>query len=326
MSEWRRREETPEPEDVPRWRVAGCSSTGAAWWDIKGQLETIKQLKVNFHRLTSDDAQEHFPKFPKLHDRTWLTLITKLQEAMTVAEHFLTDVDSNDWLRVQASLPGQLWAPGARARLWDINRPCERAIKVLEGVAALQAQILAGQHRKPDGEKRLEKPAFIPVSYRQGPGEGLLPEASYPERGESQVDPDYDILQSAEELSQSASDLERYRFSFRPDLAELEEMKSRREQSDERPSLVPAEHVPLREIAEKKGTYGPSGPPLKSMISFIAELDICKLSGHPPVRESSLGSNDSLSLDTPSNPITPRPVVKDNRSNRLPGVYKSMSS
>ncbi|KAI1462803.1 hypothetical protein F4805DRAFT_472032 [Annulohypoxylon moriforme] len=283
MSEGQTREETPEPEDLSHHSVGPSPSVGV-WWDVTDQLEAIKYLKVNYILLTSDVAQERFPEFPQLHDLTWLTLLSKVKKAISVAENFFKEADSSGWLREQANYPAQRQTQQANWLSRHMRRACERATSLLEDTAALQSQILAGQHRKPLGEKRLKKPDFVPWKSRPTRHQILVRQTDHHDTTQDPIKPsDATLPEIVTQIDEAAADIERFHFDLLPDIKELEERKSLREQDDDYPPLVPTEYVPLREI-EKEDAQNEWTSSVKSLARLTEEVETCRREGHPPPR------------------------------------------
>ncbi|KAI0881723.1 uncharacterized protein GGS22DRAFT_196271 [Annulohypoxylon maeteangense] len=281
MSKQQMGEETPEPKDPSHQPVKAVPSPRTLA-DIKDKLEAIKKLKVNALLLRSSDARERFPEFPQLHDLTWLTLHNKIKLAITFAEDFLKKADSTGWLREQASFPGQ-----GNRRKWsrEMRYSCEKAITMLEDVTALQSQILAGQHRKPEGEKQLKSPEFPPWAVRPARHQLPDPRTHYHSKTQHLINPYYYVpLKHLTRRGKGAGDTERFRVILRPDVVTLEERKSSREQNDNHPPLLPIKHVPLSKIAKRMPLHKGYQNSAKPLAIFMEEIETSSRDGHPPTR------------------------------------------
>ncbi|KAI2464436.1 hypothetical protein F4781DRAFT_439536 [Annulohypoxylon bovei var. microspora] len=281
------REETPEPEmeDLPG-QPAGLVSSSRAQWDVEDQLEALGRLKADLDSLASDDSREHFPKFPELHDLTWLTLHTKTKRAISAAERFLQKVNSSGRLREQVSLLGQGNRHDVSRQTRDVKLACEYVTRLLEEAVGLQSQILAGQHRKPAGEGRLQRPLFAPSVFRPARSQLPKPRTDYHGRTQALIDPDYVPRKRVAGFGEENVESERYRVVLRPDVGTLEEERAFRGRGGEAPLLVLAEHVPLTDVKrkQKEGEHQEWIPPIVSLVPMTEEIEDGRRNGHPAVR------------------------------------------
>ncbi|KAI1441493.1 hypothetical protein F5Y02DRAFT_399328 [Annulohypoxylon stygium] len=277
MSERQSREETPEPEERSN-QLVEQNPPHKHIWDVEDQIRALVRATVQFGDLTSDEGQKHFPEFPQLHDQTWLTLQTKIKNTISTTESFFRKADSNGWFREQAipRRPGSKQRPTKQSL--EMGRLCDRVTNLLEDTTALQGQILAGQHRKPSGEKRLDRPEFVPFTRRLTDSHANSEDF----RGSINALKDrVDQFGTKAVLMKHGIKRRRFAFELAP-LKELEQTKWRQEQLNARPSLVLDKHESLKFIKENKGYIQPWAPYIKSLSTFMKEIEACQRDGHPP--------------------------------------------
>ncbi|KAI1091893.1 hypothetical protein F5B19DRAFT_246380 [Rostrohypoxylon terebratum] len=312
MSEQQQREETPEPEEQPNQLVEQNTSHKHAW-DVEDRIRALVRATVQFGDLISNEGREHFPEFPHLHDQTWLTFQTKVKNAVSTAERFVRKADSNGWFREQAMLQRQGFKQRPSKQSFDMVRLSNHVTNLLEDAAALQGQILAGQHRKPSGEKRLDRPKFAPFTHRQ------TNSATNSEAFRGSLN---DLKDRVDQLGVNAAIMERgikdrhLALELAP-LKDLKQMKWRQEQSTVRPSLVLAKHEPLEYIKETKGGTQAWTPYVEPLSAFEKKIEDCKRAGHPPnfgtfLQDAYYGT-----------PQLPKSVEDNDDQKLLPSIYRT---
>ncbi|KAI1416164.1 hypothetical protein F5Y13DRAFT_128465 [Hypoxylon sp. FL1857] len=296
-------------------------------WKFRDELLALDCVKHNLRLLQSEDYRRIFPNFPEMDDQVWLTLNTKLNDSIATAESFFRQVNDSNW-PTMPTMP-VTGVPGAGTGGGNVGseqssedmlliRRCEETTVKLQDTVGFLSQVLVGHHRKPTGPMRIQAPVRTPRVRR--PTRSQLPRLRLDrERNYSTLlNPAFIPRPVRNNLRQTecSSLNERYRVFLGLHKGPMPRRSTPiREQHPKYPRLVAAEHMPLDQVPQERGSSPVELPPVAVL---AGELDASEgghvdesPDGDVEMKDDNSTSKDVLVDDESSKPLDKLPGISE---------------